>query len=40
MLTSEFLSDRIKAEFEIWRQLSGDNYHISMQQSTKIEIIQ
>ena len=32
VLTNEFLSDRIEAEFGIWRQLSGGNYHISMQQ--------
>ena len=32
MLTCEFLSDRIEAEFGLWRQLSGGNYHISMQQ--------
>ena len=32
VITNEFLSDRIEAEFGIWRQLSGGNYHISMQQ--------
>ena len=45
VLTCEFLSDRIEAEFEIWRQLSGGNYHISMlqveqSQFLKIEVIQ
>ena len=32
VLTREFSSDRIEAEFGIWRQLHGGNYHISMLQ--------
>ena len=32
VLTAEFQSDRIEAEFGIYRQLSGGNFHISVMQ--------